>query len=250
MKRSAFHQIVLLLCILLFQGSAAHGNTAIDVLFQQGNEAYSSGDYQTAISNYEQIIEDAGYSPAVLFNLANSYAQSGTIGRAILAYERALRLSPSDPDISGNLELVKKEQGLFPKEPSGPELFFSFLTLKQWTSLILVSLGLLALFQLTALKYQFSKQTTISTVSIALLTLCLAIAGSAFGYRYFNPSVVISENVRLLVSPFESATSIGAIQEGRLVYPEKTHRDFVFIVDETNRKGWVPSTSVEAVQKR
>jgi len=249
MKSSVLNRIIFILCILLFQSSAALANTEIDGLFQQGNEAYSRGDYQAAISNYEQITENAGYSPSVLFNLANSYAQSGEIGRAVLTYERALRLSPSDPDINGNLELVKKERGLFPKEPSRTEQFFSLLTLKQWSALILLSLAVLTIFQLISLTYRFSKQTTISVMSIWSLALCLATAGTIFQYRYFNPSVVISENVRLLVSPFTSANSIGAVQEGRLVYPQSQHGDFVYVTDETDRKGWIPAASIEAVRK-
>src|SRR5262249_52216666 len=54
------------------------------------------------------------------FNLGNAKAQSGKPIDAILAYERALRLAPNDPDTRANLELVRaKLAGTKPGEASG-----------------------------------------------------------------------------------------------------------------------------------
>ena len=249
MNRTGFRcYFPILLAILLLSATAVLG-TVEDSLFQEGNEAYSRGDYAQAISKYQQITETAGYSPSVLYNLANSYAQSGKTGRAILNYERALRLSPSDSDIFGNLELVKKENGLFPKQSSRAERFFRLLNLKQWTALILLALVTGTTFLLATMKYRFSKQLSIGMGTSCFLLLCLATAGTIFRYQHFNPSVVISPDVKLFISPFESSASIGALQEGRLVYPQKRHGDFSYVIDETDRKGWIPSALIEPVCK-
>lgn len=228
---------------------SAAASSSKEELFQQANEAYSRGDYAAAIDDYEQITRLSGYAHGVLLNLANSYAQMGKTGLAVLNYERARRLAPWDPDISGNLGLVKKENGLFPKEPSKTEKFFNLLSLKQWTTLILCSLVLLVLWLLSAMKFGFSRQLTISVSAGCLLSCTLAIAGTFFQYQYFNPSVVIAPNTRLFISPFETAASNGTIQEGRLVYPVKEHGEFTYVTDETNRKGWIPTVSIEAVCK-
>jgi tetratricopeptide (TPR) repeat protein len=250
MNRTGFRFFfAVLLSILLLSSAAVLAGTVEDSLFQEGNEAYSRGDYAQAILKYQQITETAGYSPAVLYNLANSYALSGKMGRAVLNYERALRLSPSDSDISGNLELVKKENGLFPKESSGAERFFRLLSLNQWTALIVVSLIVLTSFLLATMKYRFSRQLNVGVGTSCFLLLCLATAGTLFRYQYFNPSVVISPDVKLFISPFESSASIGALQEGRLVYPQKIHGDFSYVTDETDRKGWIPSSLIESVCK-
>ena len=237
----------LLVVLLILSASAACAGPIENSLFQDANEAYSRGDYAQAISKYEQITATAGYSPSVLYNLANSYALSGETGRAILNYERALRLSPSDSDISGNLELVKKENGLFPKESSTFERFFLFLGLDQWTVLILFSLLLVTTFLIATMKYRFSRQLSIGVSLSCFLLLCLTTAGAVFSYQSFNPSVVVSPDVKLLISPFESSTSIGALQEGRLVYPQKIHGDFSYVTDETDRKGWIPTSKIESV---
>jgi tetratricopeptide (TPR) repeat protein len=238
-----------ILLTLFLSATAVFAGTAEDGLFQEANEAYSRGDYSEAILKYEQITETAGYAPSVLYNLANSYAQSGQTGRAVLNYERALRLAPSDSDISGNLQLVKKENGLFPKEASFTEQFFQLLSLNQWTALIPVSLILLIIFMLAATKYRFSRQLNIGVSASCFLLLCLAITGTLFRYQHFNPSVVVSPDAKLFISPFESSATIGAMQEGRLVYPQKNHANFSYVTDETDRQGWIPSSLLESVCK-
>ena len=80
-----------------------------------------------------------------------------------------------------------------------------------------------------------------------LLLLLLCGLATAVRYRDFNPSVVIEADARLLISPFSSASSIGAIQEGRLVFPLKNHGSFTYIKDETDRHGWITTASIEAV---
>lgn len=236
-----------LIIFLLLSATAVLAGTVENNLFQEANEAYSRGDYGQAIVKYEQITETAGYAPSVLYNLGNSYALSGKIGKAVLNYERALRLSPSDSDISGNLELLKKENGLFPKEPTTVERLFSMLSLNQWTTLIVASLLLMTIFLLTTMKYRLSRQLILFIGTSCFLLLSLATAGTVFRYQDFNPSVVVSPEVKLFISPFASSAPIGALQEGRLVYPQKTHGDFSYVIDETDRKGWIPTALLEPV---
>lgn len=231
----------------LWAFAASGGETPEDRLFESANEAYSRGEYQGAIDRYQQIIKTAGYSPPVLYNLANSYAQTGQTGRAVLNYERGLRLSPTNSDILGNLELLRKERGLFPKEPGGAERFFGLLTVDQWATLVMISLLLLSLFLLASLRYRFTRQLTIGVTATSSLLFCLAVSGILFRYPFYNPSVVIASEVKLSVSPFALSATSGSLQEGRLVYPKKQHGDFSYVVDETERKGWVPSRVLEAV---
>jgi hypothetical protein len=238
--------LLLIICLLLTSLPCRAGETEQQLL-QLGNEAYSRGDYPGAISHYQQLTATAGFSASVLFNLANSYAQAGEVGRAVLNFERALRLAPGDADIAGNLELVRKESGLFTGEPEGTARFFHLLHLDQWAMLCLLTVVFFALLQLAALRYPLAGKTYGGVTIACLLLLCLAVAGTLTRYRQFNPAVVLAADARLLISPFPAAGSVGAIQEGRLVYPEKFHGEFTYVRDETNRKGWIPSTMIEPV---
>ncbi len=235
--------------LLLLSATTIFAGTVEDSLFREANEAYSRGDYDQAIEKYHKITETAGYSPAVLYNLANSYASSGKVGFAVVNYERALRLSPSDSDIVGNLELVKKENGLFPKEFSRAEQFFRLLSLNQWAALILMVLIGSIIFLLAAMRYRFSRQLAIGAGTGCFILFLLATVGTLLRYQDFNPSVVISSEAKLFISPFNSSASIGALPEGRLVYPQKIHGDFSYVTDETDRKGWIQSSLIESVVK-
>ncbi len=242
-----FRTFLFIISLLLCQSTIGRTAGNEQLLFQQGNEAYSRGDYEQAITRYEELTAASGFSPAVLYNLASSYAQAGKIGRAILNLERAQRLAPSDSDITGNLELIRKESGLFASEPGGVDRLFHFLNLQQWAILGLLTLVGFTLFQAAAIKYHVGGKTGAGVRIACILLLGLAVTGTAIHYQHFNPAVVITADARLLISPFPSAASVGAIQEGRLVYPQKNHGPFISVKDETNRTGWILSTDIEAV---
>lgn len=65
---------------------------------------YVNGKYSEAAEAYLAVEKIDGDSPGLLFNLANSYAQIGDMGRAILYYSRANRLAPTNKEIKNNLD--------------------------------------------------------------------------------------------------------------------------------------------------
>lgn len=75
-------------------------------LFTTANNHYQNEDFQKAAEYYEQIIALGYISEAVYYNLGNCYFKLNEIGRAILNYERALKLDPNNEDILFNLKLA------------------------------------------------------------------------------------------------------------------------------------------------
>ena len=79
---------------------------AYAAVWDSANTAYIGADYEAAIKNYEQLL-DSGYESARLyFNLGNAYFKKGMNGRAILNYNKALKLAPGNDDIRYNLSLA------------------------------------------------------------------------------------------------------------------------------------------------
>jgi tetratricopeptide (TPR) repeat protein len=217
-------------------------------LFHEANMAYSGGDFRQAIALYEEMVASHGFSVNVLFNLGNSYAQAGQVGRAVLNYERGLRLAPDDADLQGNLQLLRREKGLFAEPPQEWQPFL-LLSLDRWALLALTALLLLALWRLAALKIPWARRYHLSISLFCLAVLLVATTATAVRYRSFNPSVVLAEDARLLLSPFPSAASVGAIQEGRLVVVEKSHGDYLYVADENGRRGWMVATQLEELRR-
>lgn len=96
----------LLTFVLLLAASLPVRADSADQVFLTATQAYREGRFEDARSAFEQI-RAAGYeSPALYYNLGNVYYKTGDAARAVLFYERALRLAPGDEDILHNLQLV------------------------------------------------------------------------------------------------------------------------------------------------
>jgi len=213
---------------------------AADGRFTKATIAYNDGQYQLAIENFELLARD-GLSSALLYNLANSYAQDGQTGMAILNYERAARLAPGDSDIQGNLELLRKDKTLFQEEQTVSQRFIQLLGLDQWTILAMVGFVLFA----TCLLFPVTPRLKINTRRLVGVGSVLLVIASGMGiagqYRHYHDAVVVVADAKLRVSPFESAAVSGSLQEGRLLTPVKTHNNYTLVKDETGRNGWLAS---------
>ena len=69
----------------------------------EADSAYNSGDYLKAITIYQEVVQEYGVSAPLLFNLGNAYLQQDDYGNAMLCYERAKKLDPSNKNINTNL---------------------------------------------------------------------------------------------------------------------------------------------------
>lgn len=77
-------------------------------LTDQADQAYAQEKYNDAIDLYRQAANEEGTSSDLYYNLGNAYYQSGNASQAILAYERALRLDPTNSEARTNLEFVNE----------------------------------------------------------------------------------------------------------------------------------------------
>ena len=64
--------------------------------------------FKLAAEGFQAVIDDGANSSAAWFNLGNALLQSGETGESIVAYRKAERLAPSDPDISANLAEARR----------------------------------------------------------------------------------------------------------------------------------------------
>lgn len=74
---------------------------------KKANDLYVATSYAQAIEVYEEISKQGYESATLYYNLGNAYYRINKIAPAILNYERALRLDPSNLDIQHNLKLAK-----------------------------------------------------------------------------------------------------------------------------------------------
>ncbi|MDE6395754.1 MAG: tetratricopeptide repeat protein, partial [Muribaculaceae bacterium] len=97
--------LVLFALTVVYSVASARGNDVSDVL-SRADSAYNAKDYRSALSLYNSVRETEGVSPELLHNIGNASFRLGDNGRAVLAYERALRLDQSYDDARASLEYV------------------------------------------------------------------------------------------------------------------------------------------------
>lgn len=89
-----------------------NSDSSVNMLDRAADEAYMRGtkeDYLEAIRLYSAAIEKDGSSAAIYYNLGNAYYRADSLAKAIICYERALRLDPTDKDIRANLDFVNSK---------------------------------------------------------------------------------------------------------------------------------------------
>lgn len=72
----------------------------------QADSAYSADNFALAETLYLKALETGGSSTTLFYNLGNAYYRQGNLGKAIVNYERALKLDPTNADARANLEFV------------------------------------------------------------------------------------------------------------------------------------------------
>ena len=82
------------------------------------SQAYTDGQWNEAIASYEQINSIGLESAALYCNMGNAYYKDGNISRAILNYERALKVDPSYEDARFNLEFMNGQSEILAKMSS------------------------------------------------------------------------------------------------------------------------------------
>lgn len=87
----------------LVAASDAHAGSYTDA-----NRAYQAGEWQVAITQYEELVAANVVHPDLYYNLGNAYFRTGKLGPAIYNYERALRLDPGFADSHHNLALARE----------------------------------------------------------------------------------------------------------------------------------------------
>ena len=76
---------------------------------EQADSAYLNGNYNEAAALYAEIADTEGISAPLLFNMGNAYLKAGDYGLAMLAYQRAKKLAPSDRRINSNINYLREK---------------------------------------------------------------------------------------------------------------------------------------------
>lgn len=249
------HILYIFICLLSLSALA---NSASQKEFEKGNGLFQKGAYVKAIEAYEQILKQGEESSALYFNLGNAYYKTDNIAAAILNYERAKRLNPSDEDIDFNLKLSNLR--VTDKIEPLPEVFFkrwwanmsSMLSTDGWAK---VSIGFLFISLFFFIVYTISVSVAIKKLFFfGGFLLIFTGAGSYFlgkfsmDLHYSNQEAILfSPSVYIKSSPDERSTDLFILHEGTKVKILDTVGEWKKIRIDNGNLGWVKANEMKEI---
>ncbi|MCF6271276.1 MAG: tetratricopeptide repeat protein [Melioribacteraceae bacterium] len=250
-------RIVKIIILFFISFVSLFGNKA-ETLMNEANQLYQKKQYEEAIVKYNSILEAEYESPALYYNLGNSYYRSAQIGFAILNYERGLKLDPSNEDLLYNLSIVKART--VDKIKEVPKLFIvewwelliSALSTTMWQIVVLLFfilwIGSITLYFITK-----SGTTQRLTIFSALVGLSGAIFFSIILFANVQREastdygILTINTISAKQSPNESSNDLFVIHEGLKVAVLDKFGDWYRIKLSDGKVGWLPKKSLEVI---
>lgn len=258
----------------LFLGLVFAFQSALGANVAAADSAYKAEKYPEAVSLYEAVGNEKGYSSELYYDLGNAYARSGDYGNAMVSYLRSLRLDPSNSQARHNIQYIQTKVADTNKaELKGKKVsldmesssFFSSLkkfivadhrsdTWAIWAAASFVC------FILCLAIYIFTRRVVLRKIGFfgGFLMICVSVISLVFAFMagsyVSTEGVIVTAKVKLKNEPSLSAKeSPVALTRGTVLsvldtfpadsenpewYKVRLNSDFV---------GWIPSADFKAV---
>ncbi len=225
-----------------------------DTLWINAGVDYADGFYTEAADSYKKIMDIEGPSWELYYNLGSAYFKGGELGKAILCFERASRLNPTNEDVRHNLEVANS----FTKDKieSVPSFFLvewlaslrDMLMPNVWTILlILASVGAVAgcvgWFALRRRKYLI-----MMLVFLAIALICYGFAHSAYSRASSSDEAIVMNSAAVVrSSPDRSGKELFILHEGTKVEIEDEMGEYSEVSIASGSMGWILSQDIEVI---
>jgi tetratricopeptide (TPR) repeat protein len=222
-----------------------------------GDSAYAASQFADAITIYETVMAEQGASLPLYYNLGNAYYRTNQLGKAILNYERALRIDANDEDTKANLEFVQNR--IVDQIPQDEVPFY-----KEWGNAIsslfpkdtwgVIGIVAFAIMLATVFFLIFSNNARGILFGIAIVCLVFIIVANMSAKSNIGNAmpegVILDEMVLVKSSPDSSGTELTKIHEGlKVTIIDSTLADWVKIEANNGNRvvGWIKTKSMERI---
>ena len=223
-------------------------------LLDSARENYAIGNFETAIQQYNSVLNKGLLSADLYYNLGNSYFRNEQLGYCILNYEKALKLNPSHENAIFNLDLVKTKR--IDKFDEVPQFSFALLLiginkyLSHNYSSIIGSLIILisALMFIYGKKVKLKKIITYSRlgVTLGLFITIIAWKQQTAVYQY-KSGIVVAKSSNIFSEPNPNSTLLFEIHEGVKLEIISKSNGWVNIKTPDNEVGWIEEFTIENI---
>lgn len=249
-KVSGFSFVLMILMLMPLSANA--------ITKQNADDEYAKGNYQQAIKDYQEILK-AGVSSEIYYNLGNAYYRTDNITQALLAYERALQLSPGDNDIRFNLQYARSKT--IDKITPETEMFFvtwynslvNFTSVDRWakTAIVSIVMALLLILVFLFAPQMWARKSGFYGSAVFLLLFAFA---NLFAFQQKHEletkqgAIVIAPTVNVKKTPAASGTDVFVIHEGtRVDITDRGMKQWRGVKLADGREGWLKTSQIEEI---
>jgi len=250
---------LLLMLVPAHKMNASEQADFADSLWNKATAEYTGGQWALAAEDYAMLENLGLVSRELYFNLGNSFFKDSFYGKAILNYERALKLDPSYADARFNLSVARN----FVQDDieAVPEFIFKTWTRKicyllpgnTWAVIFLVLFALALAMGLLFLLGSSSAARKAGFFT-ALVSLLLSLGALGFGLSQRNDSVaadkaiVMKPVVAVKSSPgADSTKDLFILHEGTKVTLIDSVGGWYNIELSDGRQGWLQTNEIEII---
>lgn len=231
----------------------------LDSLWTAGVQAYTDGKFADASTAWTSIEESGQKSAKLYYNLGNAWFKQGNYPKAILNYERALRLDPSYSDARYNLEFT----GNFVQDKIEPVPEFILKSVARKVCYVMSSnvwavifLVLLAAALMMGLLFLLGSSVGKRRAGFYCGIVLLLLSAGALSFSVWQKSDSMKTDTAIVMSPVSSVKSSPSSGSSKdlFVIHEGTK---VTILDEVGswknisladgRQGWLPAADLEVI---
>jgi tetratricopeptide (TPR) repeat protein len=224
--------------------------------YEEGLEAYLAGSYEEAVESFLAAEASGMTSGELLYNTGNAYFRMNNLGKAVLYYERARSLTPTDELLIHSSRIARRKT--MNRFGQIPRPFWS----KYWNAVVarlgptwMFFVGLC--FYFTAVAFLGFRIWTNSRNDwirrgfalclLAALPLMVASFKASLDQAGRRTAVVLQTRVDLRDNPSEVGPVEATVFEGLIVDIVDRSEDWVEIRLPDGATGWVENTTIEEV---
>ena len=251
--------ISILLAVMALPLMAANAN------IDRANQAYKQELYNEALKLYLQEAKETGVSSALYCNIGDTYYRLKDNVHAVLYYERALVLDPSNNDARFNLEFVRGKMQL--PDDAGESGFSNWvdqavsrLSSNTWAVIAIITF---LLFLAGVVAYLFMDNVLVRKIGFfgGALVLAASILANLAAFHVYhkatsgNAAIIMPESVVLSTAPREPRDKdeeAFSLQQGTRVeivdsIADKTSGKWLQVSTAGGHKAWLNARDIEVI---
>ena len=215
---------------------------------EQAKQKYDNNDYYGSVLIYNQLIKEGFIQYEIFYNIGNCYFKMDSIGKAILYFEKALKLNSNDKNIQQNLKLCndliinKQDYISILIIKNIKHKIINILPFKTWITTLIILLWILLTLIIINKKTQTLKIVIISLIVLSLFSI----------KQYSNDinkteyGIITNISIDVKSSPNNDGNNIFTLHEGAKIKILQKN-DIWSEISINNEIGWVKNQNYSKI---